>query len=126
VKASRSSSSDNQVDLATVGSECPGLPCVVRVLRVGVDLAEYLTRDAPWVRLTRGVSDALTLPFVRRAVDASLAGVLLVRVVASSGVAEARPLQSETLYADAQPSDSATKDRGVGGRHPVQIGPPRH
>src|SRR4051794_17303860 len=28
------------------------------LLRIGVDLGECLTRDAPWMRLTRGVSDA--------------------------------------------------------------------
>jgi nucleoid-associated protein YgaU len=39
----------------------------------------------------RVVSDWLTLPIVRRAVDASLAGVLLARVLTSTAVVEASP-----------------------------------
>ena len=49
------------------------------VLRILAIVAERVTDDAPWARSLRSLSDVLTLPFVRRIIDASLAGTLLVR-----------------------------------------------
>ena len=69
------------------------------LLRVAVDVADVLTRGARWVGSVRLVSDWLTIPLVRRAVDASLAGMLLARVVAQSGIAEASPLPQASVAA---------------------------
>ena len=69
------------------------------LLRVVVDVADGLTRGARWVGSIRLVSDWLTIPLVRRAVDASLAGMLLARVVAQSGIAEASPLPQASVAA---------------------------
>src|SRR5579859_7278155 len=56
------------------------------LLRIGVVLAMHGAEGAGWVRSLRWLSDLLTLPFVRRAVDTSMAGALLVRVaVVASG-----------------------------------------
>jgi hypothetical protein len=62
------------------------------LLRVGLDFADALSRGARWVSSLRRASDWLTLPFVRHAVDASLAGLLLARVVAQPGIASASTL----------------------------------
>ena len=69
------------------------------LLRVAVDVADGLTRGARWVGSVRLVSDWLTIPLVRRAVDASLAGMLLARVVTQSGIAEASPLPQASVAA---------------------------
>lgn len=62
-------------------------------LRVVVDLADMASRGAAWVHSFRTVSDWLTLPPIRRVVDASLGGLILARVVSSQlGVAHAEPL----------------------------------
>jgi nucleoid-associated protein YgaU len=68
---------------------------VTVVVRVLVVLCERAAAGAAWVISLRAVSDWLTLPVVRRAVDASLAGLLLARVAGgwtapSSVLAEAQ------------------------------------
>ena len=53
-------------------------------LRVLVVLAEYVADGAAWVRSLHTFSDWLTLPVVRRAIDTTLAGGMLVRVATGS------------------------------------------
>jgi hypothetical protein len=57
------------------------------VVQVTVDLLDALTRGAAWVTSLRTATEWLVLPPVRRAVDASLAGLLLARVVVQPGAA---------------------------------------
>jgi nucleoid-associated protein YgaU/DNA-binding SARP family transcriptional activator len=83
------------------------------LLRVLVDLADALTRGARWVGSVRLVSDWLTIPLVRRAVDASLAGVLLARVVTQSGIAEASPLNESPVATIVQAQTSGVTQTGV-------------
>jgi hypothetical protein len=51
------------------------------ILRIGLALAERSAGASSWTTRLRGLSDRVTLPLVRRAIDASLAGQLLVRAV---------------------------------------------
>jgi nucleoid-associated protein YgaU/two-component SAPR family response regulator len=63
------------------------------LLRVAVDLAEAASRGAAWVGSLRQLSDSITLPIVRRAVDGALAAVLIANVaVRAVPVAAAEPL----------------------------------
>jgi nucleoid-associated protein YgaU len=73
------------------------------LLRVGLDFADAFSRGARWVGSLRRASDWLTLPFVRHAVDASLAGLLLARVVAQPGIASASMLPDVQVAMVAQP-----------------------
>jgi nucleoid-associated protein YgaU len=66
-----------------------GWTCATVLLRVGVNALELATNGATWVRSFRLASDWLTLPLVRRAVDASLAGVIMARVAMPFPVAAA-------------------------------------
>src|SRR5215207_9216356 len=76
------------------------------LLRVVVVVADSLTRGARWVQSLRRVSDWLTLPLVRRAVDTSLAGLILARVVTQPAVAHASslPLAPSTTLVEAHSS----------------------
>ena len=76
--------------------------CATVLLRVGVDLADTLTRGARWVRSVRLLSDWLTLPIVSRAVDASLAGVMLARPHVTTAVVEASPSDQVVFQTTAQ------------------------
>jgi hypothetical protein len=67
------------------------------VLRAVLDLADAATRGARWVRALLRVSEWITLPAVRRAVDGALAVALVVQVVARSGMAAAAPLEPAQL-----------------------------
>ena len=94
------------------------------LLRITVVVAMHVAEGAAWVRSLRWLSDLLTLPFVRRAVDTSMAGALLVRVVvmapsppvavAASAVAQvdqtpesdgAAPTSSSAAHTRAFPAD---------------------
>src|SRR6266851_3750018 len=66
------------------------------LLEVAVNLADAATHGATWVRAARGALRPVTVPFVRRVVDTSLGGVLLVRVALQPMVADAAtPWQAE-------------------------------
>src|SRR5712691_10984420 len=57
------------------------------LLEVGVNLADAATQHASWVVATRAILRPLTVPLIRRTVDASLGGLLLARVVLQPVVA---------------------------------------
>jgi hypothetical protein len=81
------------------------------LLRVGVVLGERVAARTTWMRSLRWLSDWLTLPFVRRAVDASLAGAMLVRVAVmtpSPPVAMAAPLTAQVDPSHAPASEHGT------------------
>jgi hypothetical protein len=67
---------------------CWGYVFATTVLRVLVLVAERVGNGAAWVRSFRWVSDLLTLHPIRRAVDASLAGVLFLRVATGAAAHE--------------------------------------
>ncbi len=58
-----------------------GWTCLTVLARIALDVLDGLTRGAAWVRSLRAASNWLTLPLVRRAVDASLAGAVMARVI---------------------------------------------
>jgi hypothetical protein len=59
------------------------------LLEVAVNLVDAATHHAAWVAAIRAVLRPLTVPFIRRIVDASLGGLLLARVALQPGVADA-------------------------------------
>jgi nucleoid-associated protein YgaU len=68
------------------------------LLRIIVVLATRIADGAAWVRSLRWLSDLLTLPFIRRAVDSSMAGAILLRVAfvaPSAPVAYAAPITAQ-------------------------------
>jgi nucleoid-associated protein YgaU/DNA-binding SARP family transcriptional activator len=54
--------------------------CAYVVIRVVLRVLEWLTRGAAWVHSLRSASNWLMIPAVRRVVDASLAGLIVIRV----------------------------------------------
>jgi LysM repeat protein len=82
---------------------------VTVVLRVIVLLCERAAAGAAWVASLRTVSDRLTLPVVRRAVDASLAGLLLARVAGgwtTPPIVLAEAQNAEVRLLDPQPGEA--------------------
>jgi two-component SAPR family response regulator/LysM repeat protein len=74
------------------------------VLRIVVAAADMATHGADWVRSLRGLSDWVTIPVVRRAVDTALATAMVVQVVAHAAPASAAPLSDQpasVAYVDA-------------------------
>src|SRR6266700_3445663 len=67
------------------------------LLEVAVNLADAATHGAAWVLAARGALRPVTIPFVRRVVDASLSGLLLARVALQPAAAMevAIPWQAE-------------------------------
>jgi hypothetical protein len=59
------------------------------VLQALVDLLDAVTRGAAWVGSLRLATNWLVLPPIRRAVDASLGGLLLARVLVQPATAVA-------------------------------------
>jgi hypothetical protein len=59
------------------------------LLEVAVNLADAATHQSPWVTAIRCAVRPLTVPFIRRIVDASLGGLLLARVALQPVVADA-------------------------------------
>src|SRR5206468_7532699 len=57
------------------------------VLQLVVDLLDAFTRGAAWVRSLRAATTWLVAPPIRRAVDASLSGLLLARVLVQPAAA---------------------------------------
>ena len=94
-----------------------GWTCLTVVLRVVVRALEVITRGAAWVQSLRVASDWLTVPFVRRAVDVSLAGLMMARVVVPAPVpAIPHAAGSEVVIA----SSVAWGSRGSRAGAPVQ------
>ena len=72
-------------------------------LEVVLDLLDAATRGAAWVASVRGATDWLVLPPIRRAVDASLGGLMLARVLVQPAVAleaSSLPVASVVSFAD--------------------------
>jgi hypothetical protein len=78
---------------------------VTVLLEVGVNLVDAATHHAAWVAVIRGELRPLTVPFIRRIVDASLGGLLLARVALQPAEADAAvPWRAEG--ATVAPSDT--------------------
>jgi nucleoid-associated protein YgaU/DNA-binding SARP family transcriptional activator len=69
------------------------------VLQAFAVVAERLAAGAAWVKTFRSAADWLSAPLVRRAVEASLAGSLFVRVAVGVPGAVAAPLQTAAVVA---------------------------
>ncbi|HEX9371783.1 MAG TPA: hypothetical protein VF897_12295, partial [Roseiflexaceae bacterium] len=101
------------------------------LLRIGVILGERVAAGTAWVRSLRWLSDLLTLPFVRRAVDASLAGALLVRVAVMAPnlpLAMAAPLtaqvdQIQDRTSEGEPSASTSAAEAASRPVPADLEP---
>jgi nucleoid-associated protein YgaU len=77
-------------------------------LEVVVNLLEAATRGATWVASLRTATDWLVIPPIRRAVDASLGGLMLTRVlVQPATAAEASALPVASLVSFAAPPSAA-------------------
>jgi LysM repeat protein len=74
------------------------------ILRVIVVLVERITSGGVWTSALRAASDRLTLPAIRTAVDASLAGLLVVRAV----TAIPQPALAQALTAQTEVFDTAS------------------
>jgi DNA-binding SARP family transcriptional activator len=135
-------SDENQLDLLARSPTPAQLAAVVSVLewavwllwawlagslclRVLVGLLERARRDAPWWRLLRRLSDVLTLPVVRRSVDAALAAALVVRVAATTPVlADSASDIASQVTEDAPSDESAPSDDEATPLPPdIQLGP---
>src|SRR3989440_8687653 len=82
-----------------------GYVLLATALRVLVIVAEHVLQGAAWVRSFRTLSNLLTVPALRRAVDASLAGTLFLRVAVGAGVQEfvVTPAMAQVQVDDARP-----------------------
>ncbi|MDQ6670641.1 MAG: LysM peptidoglycan-binding domain-containing protein, partial [Chloroflexota bacterium] len=100
------------------------LVAATTLLRMTVVVAMQLTAGAAWVHSLRWLSDVLTLPFIRPAVDTSMAGTLFLRVAfvtPSAPVAVASPIVAQVdqvddpaaLYAAATSASATTTDDQV-------------
>jgi nucleoid-associated protein YgaU len=99
---------------------CWGYVFATTVLRVLVVVAERVGSGAAWVRSFRWVSDLVTVPAVRRAVDASLAGALFVRVatgVSAHEVVVAPSVAQVQVYGDGQVVPPAAPTWSTQSRH---------
>ena len=70
-------------------------------LRLLVGVADTVARGAVWVRRLRAISDRVTLPLVRRAVDAALVAVVIVNVAARAPGPAAAASRQPTVTAAA-------------------------
>lgn len=77
---------------AAVGWAALGYLALATALRLLVAMAIALSSGASWARSAQRLSDLVTLPLVRRAVDGSIAGLLLV----ASAAPAARSVRAET------------------------------
>jgi nucleoid-associated protein YgaU len=77
------------------------------LLEVGVNLVDAATRHAACVAAIRGVLRPLTVPFIRRIVDASVGGLLLGRVALQPAVADAA-VPGRAEVATVAPSDAGS------------------
>ena len=77
-----------------------GWTCLFVILRIALNVLDAATRGAAWVDSLRKASDWLTLPIVRRAVDVSLAGLLVARVAAipAAAAAQAAPPAAAMIF----------------------------
>jgi len=106
-----------------------GLTAASVLLQALVDLLDAATRGAAWVRSLRVATNWLVLPPIRRAVDASLSGLLLARVLvqpAAAAEASSVPVAGIVMMApaDAQrPGHVSDTDAGVG-RFAAEIAAP--
>lgn len=101
---------------------------VTTALRLAVIAVERVAAGAGWVRSLHVLSDLVTLPAVRRAIDASLAGMILVRVAAASpAAAEPLPRQAYAQVREIEPRRGAWTIRppGVAAPSPgdIQLAP---
>src|SRR5262249_26697941 len=86
-----------------------GWTCVFVVLRTALTVLDSATRGALWVRSLHNPSNWLMIPAVRRAVDASLAGLLVARVatIPVAAVAESVTQSADVVIGDVQSGASA-------------------
>ncbi|MGI9145300.1 MAG: CPBP family intramembrane glutamic endopeptidase [Chloroflexota bacterium] len=107
-----------------------GLTAVSILLQALVDLLDAATRGAAWVRSLRLATSWLVVPPIRRAVDASLSGLLLARVLvqpAAAAEASSVPVAGIVMMApaDAQHPTRVSATDGIGGRFAAEIAAPR-
>jgi len=79
------------------------------LLELAVNLADAATQGAAWVAVARTALRPLTVPFIRRIVDASLGGLLVARVALQPVVVEAAasPWQAEVATVASSRADTA-------------------
>jgi len=88
---------------------------ITTTLRVAVILGERFSAGAAWLGSFRILSDFVTVGPIRKAVDASLAGALFVRVAVGAGVPEmaVMPMSAQVQMHDAHPQRDASPHRVV-------------
>jgi hypothetical protein len=84
------------------------------LVRVALNLLDAFTRGAQWVGALRGASTWLTLPIVRRAVDASLAGILIARVAMPLTAHASSPAAVAIVVSAANPAIAGGDDVRTG------------
>ena len=89
---------------------------IVTTLRVAVILGERFSAGAAWLGSFRTLSDFVTVGPIRKAVDASLAGALFVRIAVGAGVPEMAmmPMTAQVQVYDAHPGRHTSSPRAVG------------
>jgi hypothetical protein len=93
---------------------------VLRALMLG---AERLAAGAAWVRSFRALSDLLTVGLIKRAVDASFAGAMFLRVATTAGMQEQFAVPpSAQLQAYDRPTTFQAMSQP---RHPIRTAAPR-
>jgi len=88
---------------------------IVTTLRVAVILGERFSAGAAWLGSFRTLSDFVTVGPIRKAVDASLAGALFVRIAVGAGVPEmaVMPMTAQVQVYDAHPGRHTSSPRAV-------------
>jgi len=88
---------------------------ITTTLRVAVILGERFAAGAAWLGSFRTLSDFVTVGPIRKAVDASFAGALFVRVAVGAGVPEmaVMPMSAQVQMHDARPQRDASPHRVV-------------
>jgi len=88
---------------------------ITTTLRVAVILGERFSAGAAWLGSFRILSDFVTVGPIRKAVDASLAGALFVRVAVGAGVPEmaVMPMTAQVQVYDPYPGRHASSPRIV-------------
>jgi len=86
---------------------------ITTTLRVAVILGERFSTGAAWLCSFRTLSDFVTVGPIRKAVDASLAGALFVRVAVGAGVPEmaVMPMTAQVQVYNADPGRHASSPR---------------
>ena len=103
-----------------------GLLVATTLLRVLAVVTESVTSEAAWARSFRTVSDVVTLPWVRRAVDASLAGTLFLRVSAATFAADKMAVAPAVVQAQSHDRFWRTVPEAPGHWQTVEPGQPAY